>query len=875
MTRVARSDRLALIADYGFHLDDFQLRALDVLDEDGSVLVAAPTGSGKTVVAEYAIAAALADGRRAFYTAPVKALSNQKYLDLGRRHGEHRVGLLTGDNSIQPDAPVVVMTTEVLRNMIYSGSQALDRLRYVILDEVHFLQDAYRGPVWEEVIIHLPDHVRLVCLSATVSNADEVADWISTVRDPIPTIPVIETRRPVALDPTFLVEDRATDQLQHLPLLIDGGANPAGVRLDALGSREVRSPRSGRNQRTRGRRRLATPSRVDVVDHLDACGLLPAIYFIFSRQQCDEAANSVLAAGFRFTDLAQREQISAIIEERLAGIETEDRAVLGDARFLSLLEAGIGVHHAGMIPAFKEAVERCFTAGLVKVVFATETLAVGINMPARSVVIEKLSKYTGDHHALLTPGEITQLTGRAGRRGLDEVGTAVLLWSPFISFEQTAELIASRSFRLTSAFRPTYNMAANLVRTCTRAEAHRLLDVSFAQFQADRDVVEVQTRLERSEIRLRELRAQTQSPFGDLEDYRRRAGLTGGRRGGRGGDLQVERSLEQLRPGDIVELDHPRHGGRALVLTTAHRNDGVRVGLLTTRRQMVNLAAADLTAPLWTIGHVELPRPYAPGRPQFQTEALRRLNRARVADGDRRRRRLEAEQHPVLADPDLASRLDAARRADRLDRELRELRRRSAGQERTVARRFDDVVSLLGERGFVADWKLTASGELLARVFHESDLLIAEAVAQGVLDGLDPAQTAALVSVFVYEHRSPDPPPEPWFPSRAMRRRWEQIEAISLRLAEDEQRRGLTVHRAPDPTFVATTYGWASGESFAQIVSDEDLIGGDFVRTMRQVVDLVHQLAGIAPEPLTRTSCGAAVDLLRRGVVASADLAGP
>lgn len=872
---VSRPDRGELIAEYGFTLDDFQIRALEVLDSGGSVLVAAPTGSGKTVVAEYAIAAALADGGRAFYTAPIKALSNQKYLDLVRRHGEAQVGLLTGDNSINPDAAVVVMTTEVLRNMIYSGSQALEALRFVVLDEVHFLQDTYRGPVWEEVIIHLPDHVRLVCLSATVSNADEVADWITTVRDPVPTVAVIETRRPVALDPTFLVEDRATDQLQHLPLLIDGGANPTGLRLDALGARDGRSARHGRNGRGRPGRRLATPSRVDVVDHLDASGLLPAIYFIFSRNQCDEAARSILAAGFRFTDLAQREQISEIVEERLRGIDPADLAVLGETQFLSLLEAGIGVHHAGMIPAFKEAVERCFTAGLVRVVFATETLAVGINMPARSVVIEKLSKYTGDHHAVLTPGEITQLTGRAGRRGLDEVGTAVLLWSPFISFEQTAELIASRSFRLTSAFRPTYNMAANLVRTCTRAEAHRLLDVSFAQFQADRDVVEVQTRLERSDQRLRDLREQSQSPYGDIEDYRRRAGLTG--RGGsrRGGDLQIEQSLEQLRPGDVVDLVHPRQGGRALVVSTANRHDGIRVSVLTTKRQILTVTATDLQSPLWTIGHIELPRPFAPGRPQFQAEALRRLNRARVSNGDRRKRRLESEGHPVTADPDLQQRLDAARRADRLERELRDLRRRSAAQERTVARRFDDVVSLLSDRGFISEWQLTERGQLLSRVFHEGDLLVAEAVSQGLLDGLDPAQTAALISVFVYEHRSPDPAPDPWYPSRLLRRRFEQIEAISVRLAHEEERRGLTVHRAPDPTFVAITYGWASGESFAQIVSDEDLIGGDFVRTMRQVVDLVHQLSGIAPEPETRRACATAVDLLRRGVVASTDVGGP
>lgn len=873
MNEAPRPDRAALIGHHGFPLDDFQVKAIDVLDAGRSVLVAAPTGSGKTVVAEYGIAAALADGRRAFYTAPIKALSNQKYLDLCRLHGAHRVGLLTGDNSINGDAPVVVMTTEVLRNMIYGQSAALDLLDAVVLDEVHFLQDTYRGPVWEEVIIHLPATVRLVCLSATVSNAHEVGQWISTVRGP--TTAVVESRRPVELEATFLVADRATDRLQCLPVLIDGQPNPGGLRLDGL---NARSGGGKRTARPGSRRRLATPSRLDVLDHLDGEGLLPAIYFIFSRQQCDEAARSVLGAGFRFTTLAERERIGEIVGERLSGLDAGDLAVLGDAQLLAQLEAGIGVHHAGMVPAFKEAVERCFAEGLVKIVFATETLAVGINMPARSVVIEKLTKFTGDHHTLLTPAEITQLTGRAGRRGIDDAGTAVVLWSPFVTFERAAGLIASRSFRLTSAFRPTYNMAANLVRTCTRAEAHRLLDLSFAQFQSDRDVVEVQARIERQTESLRQLRAEAASPYGDLDDYRRRNGLLarqGSATGGDPGTQERERSLSLLRPGDVVDLDHPRHGGRALVLTSAQRTEGTKVTLLTPRRQVVNVVAADLREPLWTLGHVDLPQPYAPHRPQFQVEAARRLARARLQSARRIRRPESGGRHPVEDDPDLHERLQAAHQADRVERDLRELRKRAAGQERTVARRFDDVIDLMSRWGHVEDWTLTEAGTVLARTFHESDLLVAESVCQGLLDGLDAASVAALVSVFVYEHRSAESPPSPWFPSNRVRRRWEQIAALSTRLGLDEERSGLTVHRPPDPGFVAVVYAWASGEGFAELVAQEEFTGGDFVRTMRQVVDLLRQLALMAPDPGTRSRCGDAADLLRRGVVAAADVGGP
>ena len=500
---------------YPFELDDFQRRAVQALDDGASVLVAAPTGSGKTVVAEHAVARALAEGGKAFYTTPIKALSNQKFADLARRHGARNVGLLTGDNSINGDAPVVVMTTEVLRNMIYARSAALSGLRFVVLDEVHYLQDTYRGPVWEEVIIHLPPSVSLVCLSATVSNAEEVADWLTTVRGP--TRLVLEERRPVELRNLYLVGDRQSEQPHLLPTLVDGHPNREADRLDDAVVRQHGGRQRGHR---RPRRRLFTPRRPEVIEMLDERDMLPALYFIFSRVGCEEAVAACLDAGLRLTTPDERIRIRAIVDEHTAALSDDDLDVLGYDRWSAALEMGLAAHHAGMVPPFKETVEACFVEGLVKAVFATETLALGVNMPARSVVIERLTKFTGEARAFLTPGEYTQLTGRAGRRGIDDLGYAIVLWSPFVPFDQVASLASSRTYGLRSAFRPTYNMAANLVHRYEPPEAHHLLNLSFAQFQADKAVVRFEARIERQEERLAGLEQDARCERGDVGEYR-------------------------------------------------------------------------------------------------------------------------------------------------------------------------------------------------------------------------------------------------------------------------------------------------------------------------------------------------------------------
>ena len=482
MNASADAVRARFVEELGFELDPFQIEAFDALDEGASVLVAAPTGSGKTLVAEYAVAQTLHVGKRTFYTTPLKALSNQKYGDFVATYGSDRVGLLTGDVSQNPGADIVVMTTEVLRNMIYSQPGRLSELGCVVLDEVHYLEDRYRGSVWEEIILSAPKGVALVCLSATVANAEELAAWMTGVRGEV--TPIIEDRRPIELRQLYVVEDRREGELAVLPTFVNGQPNRRALELD--GRREqlarVRSRRSPPG--TKAARGSLRPRRSDVVEDFARAELLPAIYFVFSRNGCEDAVRQCTDTGIRLTSFEERAEIRVITDRHVEALSDADLKLLNYTRFRSAAEAGIAAHHAGLVPAFREAVEELFSKALVKVVFATETLALGINMPARSVIIEALSKFGGDGHEDLTPGEYTQLTGRAGRRGIDDVGYAAVLFSPYHSFEDVAALAASRTGALTSSFRPTANMAVNLVRRHRKEDAYRLVRSSFAQYQS-------------------------------------------------------------------------------------------------------------------------------------------------------------------------------------------------------------------------------------------------------------------------------------------------------------------------------------------------------------------------------------------------------
>ncbi|WP_086802519.1 DEAD/DEAH box helicase, partial [Streptomyces caniscabiei] len=668
---------------YDFGLDPFQIEACQALEAGKGVLVAAPTGSGKTIVGEFAVHLALRQGKKCFYTTPIKALSNQKYADLCRRHGADKVGLLTGDNSVNSEAPVVVMTTEVLRNMLYAGSQTLLGLGYVVMDEVHYLSDRFRGAVWEEVIIHLPESVTLVSLSATVSNAEEFGDWLDTVRGD--TDVIVSEHRPVPLFQHVLAGRRMYDLFEEG----EGSKKAVNPDLTRMARMEASRPsfqdrRRGRSMREadrererRQRSRIWIPSRPEVIERLDSEGLLPAITFIFSRAACEAAVQQCLYAGLRLNDDESRHKVRDLVEERTASIPREDLHVLGYYEWLEGLERGIAAHHAGMLPTFKEVVEELFVRGLVKAVFATETLALGINMPARSVVLEKLVKWNGEQHADITPGEYTQLTGRAGRRGIDVEGHAVVLWQRGMNPDHLAGLAGTRTYPLRSSFKPSYNMAVNLVEQFGRHRSRELLETSFAQFQADKSVVGISRQVQRNEEGLEGYQESMTCHLGDFEEYARlRRELKDretelAKQGAAQRRAEAAVALEKLKPGDVIHVPTGKYAGLALVLdpglpagrSNGHRgfehHDGPRPLVLTAERQVKRLASIDFPVPVEALERMRIPKSFNPRSPQSRRDlasALRTKAGHLVPDRHRKQRAAAADDREI-------ARLRAALRA--------------------------------------------------------------------------------------------------------------------------------------------------------------------------------------------------------------------
>ena len=927
------SPLLAAFADgYGFAFDDYQREACRHIEAGSGVLVAAPTGAGKTIVGEFAVFLALTNGRKCFYTTPIKALSNQKYADLVRRHGAASVGLLTGDTTVNPEAPIVVMTTEVLRNMIYARSSTLANLGYVVLDEVHYLADRFRGAVWEEVIIGLADSIQLVALSATVSNAEEFGEWLSEVRGDMAV--VVSERRPVPLYQHVLVGRSLYDLFAELAPTArevpgDGKTevNPVLIKIARDESRfirdDARRPRgkSGRGRRTvsygsgayggaaahrsgyggagRRPRSLHVSSRPDLVELLDEEALLPAIVFIFSRVGCDAAVRQLLTSGIRLTSRVEQLEIAGIIERHVAGLSDGDLQALDYDRFADALGMGVAAHHAGMLPAFKECVEEAFVRGLIKVVFATETLALGINMPARSVVLEKLVKFDGETHADITPGEYTQLTGRAGRRGIDVEGHAVVLWQPGLDPRAVAGLASRRTYPLKSSFSPTYNMAVNLVASVGRERARTLLEQSFAQFQSDRSVVGLARTLERNQETIDAYWAATACELGDFRAYAglraELADLEASAARERRSDRRAEalQTLSILKPGDIVRVPSGRSQGWAVIIDPGVRQDhqAPRPLVLTEDRQVRRLSITDFPTPPLVRGRMKIGKHFNPkeaaSRRNLAAALRARLSeidldpvRDRQTGGDPDteaqldRLRAAVRRHPCHSCPDREAHLRWAERAQRLERESARLEARMNSRSNTIANHFDKICLVLESLGYLTGdggSKVSESGRMLARIYAELDLVAAECIRAGVFTGLTHPQLAAVLASLVFETRRTDEahrrPRMPDARSNAamieVRRIWHEVSLVE---------RDARLQRSPEPDigFSESAYGWAAGRTLAEVLDGSDLTAGDFVRWVRQVADFAGQIADAAGPGDLRDTARQLVRSMRRGVVSYA-----
>ncbi len=809
-------EEFALGLDHG--LDPFQREACSVLEAGRSVLVAAPTGAGKTIVAEFAIFAAMRQARaKVFYTAPMKALSNQKFQELVGEYGPSEVGLLTGDTNINSGARIVVMTTEVLRNMLYADSDLLRDLSVVVLDEVHFLADRFRGAVWEEVIIHLPQHVRMVSLSATVSNAEEFGDWLQAVRGD--TDVIVSEERPVPLEQHALVKGRLIDLFDTATGLDEESNDPnaptnrvnpelarmtagGGAKYDRFAGRRNHKgvDRNGRNRTDRNNSGLASDSRGggwetgkldrgEVVALLGERTLLPAIFFVFSRIGCDQAVRQVLRSGVRLTDRDERKEIRELVEDRCRALADEDLGVLGYFEWLDGLERGVAAHHAGMLPAFKEVVEELFQRKLVKVVFATETLALGINMPARTVVLEKLEKFNGEARVPITPGEYTQLTGRAGRRGIDTQGHSVIQWSSGLDPHAVASLASRRTYPLNSSFRPTYNMAVNLIDQFGRERTRDILESSFAQFQADRAVVDLAHKVRQLQQSLDGYAASMQCHLGNFTDY-----------------SSIRRELSDLERKGAGRADTESRGSRE--------------------------------------------------RRQNQLTALRRRLR----------------QHPCHDCPDREQHARWAERWWKLKRQVDQLSADIRSRTGAVARIFDRVSDVLVSLGYLEEvdgrFVLASQGKLLRRIYGERDLLVAESLRRGLWNDLDAPSLAAMATALVYEPRRDEGQgTERTLPPGAFREAYDATGDLWARLDDLEQDNRLPGSQPLAPGLSLAMYRWAKGGRLASVLSDSDLAAGDFVRWCKQTIDLLDQLSVVADAPVGATA-RQALDLIRRGIVA-------
>jgi superfamily II RNA helicase len=851
---------------FPFPLDGFQLEAIDALNQGHSVVVSAPTGSGKTLIGEYAIYRALAHGQRVFYTTPLKALSNQKLRDFRAQFGNDQVGLMTGDLTANREAPIVVMTTEIFRNMLYAeldgDEDPLEGVEAVVLDECHYMNDSQRGTVWEESIIHCPPPIQLVALSATVANAGQLTDWIEQVHGP--TDLIVSNFRPVPLQFSF-----CSAKGLH-PLL-----NEAGTGLHP-NCKVWRAPKGHqRKGKTPKPPQPEAPSLGFVVAQLAERQMLPAIVFLFSRRGCDKAVRDLAKAS-----LVNEAEAARLLQRVEAFAENSPEAVRDGGHADALLR-GVAAHHAGVLPAWKELIEELFQEGLVKVVFATETLAAGINMPARTTVISALSKRTENGHRPLMASEFLQMAGRAGRRGLDVQGYVVTVQSRFEGVREAGQLATSPPDPLVSQFTPSYGMVLNLLQRYELPKAKELVERSFGRYLATLDLVDDQARISELRGQLEQIgETATDVPWEDFEDYeKQRSRLREERRLLRILQQQAEETLAHeltlalqfASPGTLVSLKAPqlRGGVSPAVIVEKLEGPGQYPLLLCLTDENVWIvvpchAVVCIHAELSCLQVQNIPAPMLEHAGELRHGDQPSGGLALAVGSMARRHDMHTPQYDLAGEVQEQSRLvhgleeeleihPAHRWGDR--RQLKKQRRRMEELEEEIAERqrllhhranrhwetFLALIEILRHFGCLDELEPTEIGRTVAALRGDNELWLGLALMSGHFDELAPADLAAALEAISTEVSRPDlwsgfpPPPlaeEALHDLRGLRREL-------LRLQEHHD---VVVPVWWEPDLMGVVKAWAEGESWSDLIANTSLDEGDVVRLMRRTVDLLAQL---------------------------------
>jgi superfamily II RNA helicase len=851
---------------FSFPLDDFQLEAIAALNQGHSVVVSAPTGSGKTLIGEYAIHRALAHGQRVFYTTPLKALSNQKLRDFREHFGADRVGLMTGDLTANREAPIVVMTTEIFRNMLYAeiedGDDPLEGVEAVVLDECHYMNDSQRGTVWEESIIHCPPAIQLVALSATVANAGQLTDWIEQVHGPADLI--VSNFRPVPLQFSF-----CSAKGLH-PLLNEQGTglhpNCKVWRAPKGHHRRGKSPKPPQPE---------PPSMAFMVAQLVERKMVPAIVFLFSRRGCDKSVRDLLKASL--VNEQEARELRLALE---AFAQTSPEAVRDGIHAEALLR-GVAAHHAGVLPAWKELIEQLFQRGLVKVVFATETLAAGINMPARTTVISALSKRTENGHRPLMASEFLQMAGRAGRRGLDTQGYVVTMQSRFEGVREAGQLATSPPDPLVSQFTPSYGMVLNLLQRYELPKAKELVERSFGRYLATLDLAEDQSRI--AELRQQlELLGETvpDVPWEDFEDYEKQRGrLREERRLLRILQQQAEETLAHeltlalqfASPGTLVSLKAPQLRGGVAAAVIVDKLDGPgqfpllqcltedNVWIVVPCNAVVGLHAELSCLQVNDVASPDMERPgelrhgdQPSGGLALAVAAMAKRHdmhtpqydlAGEVRDQAELVRALEEELelHPAHRWGDRKQLKKQRRRMEELEEEIAErqqlLHRRANRHWET----FLSLIEILQHFGCLDDLDPSEVGRTVAALRGDNELWLGLALMSGHCDELPPADLAAVLEAISTEVSRPDlwsaypPPPQ-------AEETLHDLRGLRRELLRQQELHAVVFPVWWEPDLMGLVKAWAEGESWSDLIANTSLDEGDVVRLLRRTVDLLAQL---------------------------------